>query len=81
MSIATSIMNLKTVRIGLFMIGYIMAVSVLYYSVRWEDIGFQFSFLGYDITAITIITVVLLITILSHSLITSAISGKFNVDI
>lgn len=81
MTIATYIMNLKTVRIGLFIIGYIMAVYVLYYSVRWEDFGYQFSLFGLDITAIAIITVILLITLLSHSLIKTAILGKFGIDL
>jgi hypothetical protein len=81
MSITNTILNFKTVRIGLFIIGYIMAVYVLYYSVRWEEFGFEITFLGLNITAIVIITIILMITLLSHTLIKTALLGKFGIDL
>ena len=67
-------------RIALFFIGLAIAVFIFIFTFDYENLPFEISIIGYNITTVAFVSFIVLTSILSGSLIKSALLGKYRLD-
>ena len=67
-------------RVLAFIVGMTLAIGLLVYSIRWEDLPIQINMAGQDVTVYALAGFLVLIGIMAHTMIKSGLLGEMRLD-
>lgn len=68
------------IRVLAFMVGMGIAIFLIVYSIRWEDLPIQLTMAGSNVTPWAMAGIIVLFGIVAGTLIKSALLGKWRLD-